>query len=625
MGRILLKLHYLWLALLAAIVLWPISSPALTIVRWGGDARPSVPEDEGVELLHSPWTDLHEERGGRAVDLDFDPTFIGTRRLDTEHNIGPDVRARGGVLAQKYVAVIVDDDLETAWVAIEYDCQVAGAGRCDGIYGRQGTVDFDLGASFLLDRVRLVSGIRDPAAVVRDFRIHVAPELPNLSVIRGITRPLTPVAAEVRDNKLQRRDVDLRRDQRVRFLQLAVGQHDRPWSVAEFEIYVRGFLERATWRSDVLDFAEPVVWGPLSWRGRRGEPSVVAIQTRSGSTPDPDRYWRFTGRGGEKEVVSGEHYQELRVGERGGTTLDRAHWSTWSAPYDFADSSGTPVVSASPRRYFQLRVDFHPNGEEAEVRSVEMRVSPPLATGLVGEIWPVTVTAGESSSFTYALRPDLRSGDPGFDRLELTTPSLLEAIDSLHVGDQAVPFTVPALEPHRAVVSFAPLGAADSGALVEVFFRARVLQYGARFEARVSHSQRPREVAQFVNPGNATGDLEGRGVAVATTVGDGLLRADTDVALLTPNGDGVNDEACILFDILDVTAAVPVRVDILDLTARVVRRLYEGRDGHGRHRRCWDGRDGAGALAPPGVYVYRVSLELDDREVSRVGVLGLAF
>ena len=46
MGRILLKLHYLWLALLAAIVLWPVSSPALTIVRWGGEAPPPVPEDQ---------------------------------------------------------------------------------------------------------------------------------------------------------------------------------------------------------------------------------------------------------------------------------------------------------------------------------------------------------------------------------------------------------------------------------------------------------------------------------------------------------------------------------------------------------------------------------------------------
>jgi hypothetical protein len=206
----LLKLHYLRPALLAAIVLWPVSSPALTIVRWGGEAPPPVPEDQGVLFLHYLWTDLHEELGGRTVDLDFDPTFIGARRLDTEHNIGPDVRARGGVLRASD-AVIVDDDLETAWVAIEYGCQVAvgTAFTCDGIYGRQGTVDFDLGGSFLLDRVRLVSGIRDPAAVVRDFRIHVAPELPSLSVIRGITRPLTPVAAEVRDNKLQRRDVIL--------------------------------------------------------------------------------------------------------------------------------------------------------------------------------------------------------------------------------------------------------------------------------------------------------------------------------------------------------------------------------------------------------------------------------
>ena len=613
---------YVWTAVLTGVLLWPIPSSALTVVRWGGGPERQTSQDEDFALLKYGWDDLHDARGGRSVDLDFDQSFIGIRRLDSGHNIGPEVR-----VLHEPDFVIADDDLETAWIAKEYVCEVAAGTSytCDGIYGRQGTVDFDLGGSFLLDRVRLVSGIQSASEVVRDFRIHVAAELPRFELrYPGITQPLRPVVAEIRDNKLQRREVQLPGDQRVRFLQLAVGRHNNPWTVAELEIYLQGFAEHATWVSDVVDFAAPVVFGPLTWSGQRGERSVVSIQTRSGRLPDPNLYWRFTGRGTDREVVSREQYLELKIGERGGTTLDRANWSSWSS-YDFADSAGTPVLSPGPERYFQLRVDFDPNGEEAEVHVVQMGVSPPLATRLVGQVWPVEATTGESASFTYSLRPVLVREDPGFDGLELTTPSLLEGIDSVRVGDLRIPFALPVLEHHRAVLGFQHLGPEQSGALVEVFLRARVLRYGSRFEASVSNSDLPDDVAQRVDPGDATGEFDSQGVAVTTAVRDRLLSVTTDRRLLTPNGDGFGDEVCIVFDILDVTAAVPVGVDILNLSGRVVRRLYEGRHGTGRHRRCWDGRGGEGALAAPGVYFYRVFLDVDDREVAHVGVLGLAY
>ena len=441
----------------------------------------------------------------------------------------------------------------------------------------------------------------------------------------GQTQAFRPVVAEVRDNRSQYLDVFLPGTQRVRFVQLAVGRHDQPWTVPEIELYARGFMDRATWISDIVDLGEPSVWGTRSGSGPRTGRSLVSIRTRTGHTPDPNAYWRFTGRVGEKERVTREQYGRLSVGERAGTTLDRGNWTFFSAPYDFADSSGTPVVSAGPRRYFQLMVDFRPNGESAEVFSVELQASPPLAAQLLGEVWPAQAAVGELTSFTYSILPTIELGHPGFDGLELTTPSLLETIDAVRIGDQPVPFTVTSLEPNQALLAFPRLGPADSGALVEIVFQARVLQFGAGFQVRVLDSERPGEVPQLVNPGDADTNAEGRGVQVSTDVSSRLLRVQPEMAAATPNGDGINDEVCLLYDVFDVTAAVPMMIGIFDLGGRPVRLLYDGSDGPGRYRRCWDGRDDAGRLVLPGVYLYRASLSVDRRDVTRTGVLSVSY
>ena len=66
------------------------------------------------------------------------------------------------------------------------------------------------------------------------------------------------------------------------------------------------------------------------------------------------------------------------------------------------------MASPSPRRYFQLRVDFLPHQEDGgELRQLVFSASPPTATALVGEIWPIEARAGEMTRFTYVLRPTI--------------------------------------------------------------------------------------------------------------------------------------------------------------------------------------------------------------------------
>ena len=603
---------------------WPVSSAALDIVGWGDVLEP-VPGDQNARVIRLRWGDIDPERGGEALHLAIDGAVIGARRLDPEHNISPEVRARGGVIVDASFGLAFDGDDETAWFPNAYICAQAIFFPCDEIYGRPGTVDVDLGGLYVVDRIRMVSGLNDPTHVVRDFRVHVAPEVPDGIDLPNQARPLRPVAVDVRDNRDTRRDVWIPGDSRVRLVQVVVGEYNASRTVPEIEIYVRGFLARSRYVSNIIDFAEPVVWGQLRWRGHRESGSQVSIQTRTGHTADTRAYWRFTGRSGEKERVTKTEYGQLRVGELAGTTLDRGNWTTWSAPYDFADSAGTPVVSAAPRRYLQLMVDFRPNGHEAVVGAVEVRASLPVATGLVGEIWPVQSMPGESTHFTYSIRPDIRVGDPGFDRLVLSSTSVLENVAAVRIGELPVDFQLESMEPHRADIAIPLLGPTDSGALVEVDFRARVLSYGSSFEARVYSSQRPNEVLQRVNPGDATDRFEGNRVHVATAVNGRFVSVRVASSVVTPNGDGINEQVCIDYQVLEVGEPVPVEVRIMDLTGRVVRILHTGSDGTGVYRQCWDGRDASGRHVPPGLYLYRVTVDVDGDDANEIGTLGVSY
>ena len=94
---------------------------------------------------------------------------------------------------------------------------------------------------------------------------------------------------------------------------------------------------------------------------------------------------------------------------------------------------------------------------------------------------------------------------------------------------------------------------------------------------------------------------------------------------MTPNGDGRNDVARLIYDIFEITGVASLHVEVWDLAGRRVRLLYEGADGIGVYERGWDGRDDAGRLMPPGVYLGRVSMETDTEHVEDTRVVHLVY
>ena len=626
---VLFRLSIWSLSLWASFAARPASG--LVIYRLGGEALGPPPEagHEGVEFIQLSWTDLEPALGGETVDLDIDTAAIRPLERDPNFNIAPGIEEHGGEHVRPNVNVEVwDGDVSVAWVAASYLCGALSRFFCVDDFGRQGTANINLGSPYLIDRIRIISGLTDPSKIVRTFRIYIAPELPwkNRSLIDH-PPPYSPWVVEVRDNREQILDVPIPAHEDVEFVQVTVGEHGEDWEVNEIEIYAKGFVEQSTYISNILDFGQPMAWGNLRWSGRQDPKAQVLIQTRSGQDDDPDLFWRFTGRGDEKTPVSRSEYADLAVGEKDGTGYDQANWTFWSAPYAFADSSGTPIVSLSPRRYLQLKVDFLPQDDDGgQVDFLEVRASLPVATQLVGEVWPVEAAVGQPQQFTYMLRPTIGGDSGGFDRLEVATAARLGSVTQVRIGDEPVDYAVEVADLHRLVVNLPRLTAQDSGALVEVVFEAEVLRYGSTFSARVWDSDQPLEVPQSVQGGDASPVYEGNRVWVATKAEQqGVLQVWVAPTVLTPNGDRRNDTVGLGYDLLELTGAASVEVAVWDLSGRRVRQVYAGRDDVGAYERLWDGRDESGRLVPPGLYLYRISVEADHQTVQQAGLLHVVY
>ena len=603
----------------------------LVIYRFGGEALAPPPEvdHEGVEFIQLSWTDLDPSLGGETVELDIDATAIRALKRDPTFNIAPGIEEKGGSHVRPNVnGQVWDGDESTVWLADRYLCAEFEAYSliCIDDFGTPGTANIFLGGRYLIDRIRVKSGLDDPGKIVGSLRVFMSPLLPTMRITFN-PPPFAPWIVEVRDNREQILDIPIPPHEQVEFVQVTVGEHNEDWDVHEIEIYAKGFVEQATYISNILDFGQPMAWGDLRWSGHQDPKARILIQSRSGQDDDPDLFWRFTGRGDEKIPVSRSEYADLAVGERADTGYDQANWTFWSAPYAFADSNGTPIVSLSPRRYLQLKVDILPQDEDSgQMDFLEVRASPPVATQLVGEIWPVEVAVGQPQQFTYVLRPTLRVDSGGFDRLEVTTAARLGSVTQVRMGDEPVDYAVEVAELHRVVVSFPRLTAQDSGALVEVIFQAEVLRYGSAFSVRVWDSTQPLEVPQSVQEGDATPVYEDNRVWVATKAEhQGLLQMGRKPAVLTPNGDGHNDVVGLEYRLIELTGRSWVAVAVWDLSGRQVRQVYAGLDGVGAYERVWDGRDESGRLVPPGLYLYRVSVEADHQTVEQAGLLHVVY
>ncbi|MCC7264225.1 MAG: gliding motility-associated C-terminal domain-containing protein [Candidatus Latescibacteria bacterium] len=593
----------------------------MTIYRFGGQDLPPPPEAgrPGVVLVQREWADLENSAGGEALRLQMDEQGLGV----LEYRPGDNVNIAPSQGFAPQLQPLYDRKTDTVWIAGKYLCGDRATLDCDGEYGPQGTIDIALEEPVFVERIRIFS---NAGAVVRDLGVHLSAERFASGSGKVLRRPF---AAEVRGNELPVLDIQLSSQQRSAALQVALGQHEQAWEIGEIQIYARGAVHTASYVSNIIDFGQSAIWGALDLALQTAPGAKVFLQVRSGEEGNLLRYWRYTGIGDQKAEVSEEEYGKLRFSEKAGTTYNYSSWTPWSQSYAITGAASMPGFNPEPRRYFQFRLDFLCEEEGSNrIEWLEFRASAPAVSQLVGEVYPFQAPAGQTTAFTYFLKPRLERDEGGFDRLEIeASASQLVSVSGVRINGVESAYVLEALEPRRLTVRLPRrLERLDSDVLVEVDFVAQVLRYGAVFAARVSDSRFPFEVPQQVRPGDAVDEYGGDRVWVETAEGaEAFVRAQVNPATFTPNGDGINDQAGITYDLFEATGQVEVALEVLDLAGRRVRTLHEGREQIGQYQRFWDGRDGAGRLVPPGVYLYYLAVDIERGRTQRLGTVRVVY
>lgn len=624
---------------------------ALTIYRLGGSdlPAPELAAIAGVEFVQLAWADIAEDRHGQTNLIEVTPNHIAPRQLDPAVNLTPLLPQPDFLGEILYLTWIgwggpdVDD-----WFIWDEDPTTAYLG--DGHFAQHGprhkSLIFDLGGLFFLERIKFYPRERHlHDRFVESFTIGISdgdplkdPHRELQAGVGGFGRGSVvafDVLYDIRENADPIIELALPAKPVQKVLFRAPENTRGIWELAELELYGAGFAPFAGYQSNVIDLGRAVSLGELNWSGAVEPGARVALTMRSGDTPAPNIYWRFTFRGDEQSrfdtegrMLTRKAYNRLNKGERAGITPDTQQWEAWSQAYDFA--ARTAAMQANrPRRYVQLRADFESLKEAGgRLNYVQFSVSdPPVVTQVLAEIAPAQVKAGEVTAFTYAVLPQFEEDDLGFDTLEIETSAQVMDIDAVRISEMEVSFDVLRSDAEGFALRIPRMDLQRTEELIEVDFQAEVFKFGTMFTGRVSDSERPFEVRQRLTAGDADPLVESNALSV------GLVEVKHKAAnalklaspVFTPNGDAVHDKLQIEYELLNLLGAVPVALDLYDLSGRHLGAVYRGTAQSGRFRLQWDGVLANGKRVGPGCYLLRLRVTSDQGEEILQRVIALAY
>lgn len=615
--------------LIAAVpLLWVGQSQAREVFQFGG----------GSGL---PWSGQ-----GTLSFIDAQSASGAIRPFATEptHNLISSMRSRGGDVSSIFNTYSLPED----WIQGASDLVVDGDSTTAFVHpprinilnggGGYWTVPmfFDLGAPFLVERIRFITRPDHPQNQIRSYILYLNDGTEEAK--DDVGNIIWSKLREEIDNLGSVVDLDIE-PQMVRHVQLLPGTTGRSgglgqiWEVAEMQVFGRGFVPTASFVSDPVDLGEPASLGTIRWAWSVDPGAKIVVQTRSGTDDQASVYWRKTGIGIEispldekGRALDADSYGLLRPDKRGGVTDDLTNWSPWQT-YELEDGrDGTPILSPSPRRFVQVRVQFLSVGlAGGQLDSLYFEYSqPPVVSSAIGEITPTLVEPSVSTLFTYTVRSRIEAGQSGFDALRLNTVAQIDSITAVRIDRLPVDFSSTILEDgSQALVRFERIQRDQT--LLEVDLRARVFRYGTPFAGSVIDSESD-EVALRIIPGDAVAQVASDDLIVRIRLEDKLL-SDLRVQPnpFTPNGDGRNDLTTVSFSLLRLTVATPVTLRIFDLSGRLVRRVDVELEGSRASQMQWDGRGDDRELLPPGLYVFRLSIESDAGTQDRVGHIALAY
>ena len=498
---------------------------------------------------------------------------------------------------------------------------------------RRNQLEVDLGAKYWLDRVRMIT----PEEPLRAYQVMLSD---------GSIDPNGERVWNELDERLNReRFLQLEERfplQEVRHVQLRalalLGTEQESGQLAELLAFGEGFVSEVILTSPLITLPGSRMFTFLSWEGEAPRETRIEIRTRSGDDLRQELlYYDVVG-----YPMTREGWERAREHNRGRVDtvyVPGPRWSSWSEVYR---RSPEPFRSPSPRRYAMAEVRLLTVNplRRAAIRSLRIGMAEPLVDQVWAEIEPSSgVPPGVDQEFTIYMRPRFRAGDPGFDRLGIRSSSSAPVeLLSLRAGTEAR-LRDGTADDLLASASTTPVeggvdvrfpGPVASGrSIYAARIRTQVYLSGTTFRIELSLSAQPGTL-QIASEGDATTLAQSQSLVVISDLEAGRLLAPLEVAppVLTPNGDGVNDEAAISFQVFQVRGPPRLSVRVHDLSGRLVRDLTRAPpQASGRHEFRWDGRDDSGALVAPGVYAARVEVGVHagGRRTSRVRLVHVAY
>ena len=387
-------------------------------------------------------------------------------------------------------------------------------------------------------------------------------------------------------------------------------------SAEEIQVYGEGYPLAVHLRSPLIDLESGKNLNSLEWQAQTPLGTHIEIRSRTGN--EVVEQYTFYDKNGKN--VSQKRYDKLIPSFKGRidtTRIAGADWSPWSNMYS---ASGAAFESPSPRRFMELDVRLASDSpaQAPHFDWLAVNFSDPLASQVVGEVFPLYVAPGQETQFSYFLRP--ATTRDGFDQIAIEATTA-PRFDAALVDDELVEVSTETLaQGFRATFP----RRIRSRQLVELRFTAPIYLQATRFDAFLEDSQKA-QTRQLVDIGDAAPQVESSSNVVRLPVADQLFAGlSFSPALITPNGDGINDQLRISFDLINVLSARPLHLRLYDLSGRPL--FAQERAGQAGHIAWhWNGRDLHGQRVPPGLYIAELHIAGDSGDHSLQRIVAVAY
>ena len=424
------------------------------------------------------------------------------------------------------------------------------------------------------------------------------------------------------------------RPQYVRLVKLR-SLSEVPFEIDEIEVYGTGYMSQATYQTDLIDLGAPATVGEVRWVEEIvGEApfSRLMARVRTGRDDTPIVYRQRAGPEDPFSLstnveVSAAEYWSLDRLKRLPPQEDEENWSPWQRVLN----SGL-VTAPGPRRFIQFQFAFA--GRLFDTRLVDRLefdyLRPPIADTLRAEVFPRLAEAEKPATFHYAVLLRANGAVRGYDALAVDSNAPVANIRNVRLDGQTVDFAVEYARQEGFRLSFALIH--TDGAVLEFAYDLPIFRFGTTFSSRAYNSQFPT-VPQIVAPGQVVDfgpedqdELSGLAVEIPKPqIGKLVGEIAVSTRVFTPNGDGVNDQFEMFFNLLQIVEPAPVALDVFDLAGRRQHRVFAEERGIGPARYRWDGRTADGKLLAPGTYVWVLRVQADAFEERHLGTMGVAY